>query len=67
MRSKLAVAAWIVMAALALTVAACGGSDEGDKAAGSTQGSQPAGLRKGASMRLLVMIIGPQPVQDLPA
>ena len=64
MRSKLAVAAWIVMAALALTVAACGGSDEGDKASGSTQGSQPAALQKGATIRLWVMNNGPQPVQD---
>jgi multiple sugar transport system substrate-binding protein len=63
-RSKLAVAAWIVTAALALTVAACGGSDEGDKASGSTQGSQPAALQKGATIRLWVMNNGPQPVQD---
>ena len=64
MRSKLAVAAWIVTAALALTVAACGGSDESDKTSGSTQGSQPAALQKGATIRLWVMNNGPQPVQD---
>jgi multiple sugar transport system substrate-binding protein len=63
-RSKLTVAAWIVTAALGLTVAACGGSDEGDNASGTTQGSQPAALQKGATIRLWVMNNGPQPVQD---
>jgi multiple sugar transport system substrate-binding protein len=66
-RSKLAVMAWIVTAALALIVAACGGSDEGDKASSSTQSSQPAALQKGATIRLWVMNNGPQPVKDTQA
>jgi ABC-type glycerol-3-phosphate transport system substrate-binding protein len=61
-RSKLAVVAWIATAALALIVAACGGSD--DKTASSTQSSQPAALQKGSTIRLWVMNNGPQPVQD---
>ncbi len=62
MRSKLAVVAWIATAALAMLVAACGGSD--DKTASSTQSSQPAALQKGSTIRLWVMNNGPQPVQD---
>ena len=61
MRSKLALA-WLAAAALAMFVAACGGSD--DKPSGSTQSAQPAALQKGATIRLWVMNNGPQPVQD---
>jgi multiple sugar transport system substrate-binding protein len=60
---KLKVIAWIAAAMLALVVAACGGSDESDESAGSTQSAQPA-LEKGSTIRLWVMNNGPQPVQD---
>ena len=64
MRSKMAVPAWIAAAAIALVVAACGGSNDDKSSTGSTQPAQPAALQKGSTIRLWVMNNGPQPVQD---
>src|SRR3954468_16268052 len=59
----MAMPAWIAAAAIALVVAACGGSN--DKSSGSgTQSAQAAPLQKGSTIRLWVMNNGPQPVQD---
>jgi multiple sugar transport system substrate-binding protein len=63
-RRKLAVVAWIATAALALIVAACGGSDDDKGSASNTQAAQPAALKKGTTVRLWVMNNGPQPVKD---
>src|SRR3954471_11542287 len=59
----MAAPAWIAAAAIALVVAACGGSSN-DKSSGSTQASQPAALQKGSTIRLWVMNNGPQRVAD---